>query len=82
MTAQHYCHSIHFRGSTHPQGRYQLQISELCTNGELRYRAQWGFPTLRAVHAFLQKNFPNSQAIATSGNQGLSFEFALSVVGC
>ncbi|MDX2244410.1 MAG: hypothetical protein NW224_27360 [Leptolyngbyaceae cyanobacterium bins.302] len=81
MKPQHYCHTIRFRGSVHPQGRYQLQILEMSADGEVRYRAQWDFSTLKHVLAFLQKYFPNSQALTSTRQQSLGFENVLSVVG-
>jgi len=78
---QQYRHTIRFRGSTDPQGRYQLQISEVCANGQLQYRAQWNFSTLRQVLAFLEKYFPNSQALPYPQTRSLSFETVLSIVG-
>ncbi|MBF2025758.1 MAG: hypothetical protein IGS48_03200 [Oscillatoriales cyanobacterium C42_A2020_001] len=76
-----YCHTIRFRGSTHPQGRYQLQISEIGNNGQPQYRAQWDFPTLKNLTAFLKKYFPNSQALAPTGTQELAFEKVLAIAG-
>lgn len=80
MKPQRYCHTIRFRGSSHPQGRYQLQISELNQHGQLQYRAQWDFPTLRTLMVFLNKHFPNSQALKSVGSPSLTFEQVLSVV--
>lgn len=76
-----YCHTIRFRGSAHPQGRYQLQISEIGNNGQPQYRAQWDFSTLRNLSAFLKKYFPNSQALTPTGNQELAFETVLAIAG-
>jgi hypothetical protein len=81
MKAPSYRHTIRFRGSSHPQGRYQLQISEITTDGQVFYRAQWDFPTLRTVLDFLKKNFPNSQALMTLENQGTAFDTILAAVG-
>ncbi len=82
MKAQHYCHTIRFRGSSHPQGRYQLQILEVGFDGQLQYRAQWDFPTLRTLQTFLRKYFPNSRGLAPMGQPALSFEMVLSAVTC
>lgn len=76
MQPQQYHHTIRFRGSTHPEGRYQLQISEVCANGQLQYRAQWNFSTLKQVLAFLAKYFPNSQPTVLPKTRSLSFEIA------
>lgn len=82
MKPQTYRHTIRFRGSTHPQGRYQLQISEISASGQPRYRAQWDFPTLKNLLVFLKKYFPNSQALASSSEHpSLAFEQVLAVAG-
>lgn len=76
-----YRHTIRFRGSSHPHGRYQLQISEISSDGQLFYRAQWDFPTLRTVVAFLKKYFPTSQTLMIMENQVSGFDTILSTVG-
>ena len=81
MKPQQFRHTIRFRGSAHPKGRYQLQISEVGSNGQLRYRAQWDFSTLRQVQAFLNKYFPTSQALPQPGHPSLTFEQGLSIAG-
>ncbi|EKQ68709.1 hypothetical protein OsccyDRAFT_3256 [Leptolyngbyaceae cyanobacterium JSC-12] len=79
MKPHTYCHTIRFRGSAHPQGRYQLQISEVGNNGQPQYRAQWDFPTLRNLLVFLKTYFPNSQALMSAENQSLAFEQVLAI---
>jgi hypothetical protein len=81
MQPPSYRHTIRFRGSSHPKGRYQLQISEMMTDGQVFYRAQWDFPTLRTVTEFLKQHFPNSQALMTLENQGTAFDAVLAAVG-
>ncbi len=76
-----YRHTIRFRGSNYPHGRYQLQISELSADGQLFYRAQWDFPTLRTVLAFLKKYFPTSQSMSMMEHQVARFDTVLSTVG-
>ncbi len=80
MKSPTYCHTIRFRGSAHPMGRYQLQISEVSWNGQPLYRAQWDFPTLRTLLTFLQRHFPDSQALAIAGHQPSTFDAALSLM--
>jgi len=80
MKPQRYCHTIRFHGSTHPQGRYQLQISEVSPDGQLQYRAQWDFPTLKTLLVFLNKYFPNSQSLNSVGQLTWSFEQVVSVI--
>lgn len=80
MQPQCFYHTIRFRGSAHPQGRYQLQISEVNPNGQLQYRAQWDFPTLRSLMVFLNKYFPNSQALNSFNSPALTFDQVLSVI--
>jgi hypothetical protein len=80
MKPPHYCHTIRFHGSTHPRSRYQLQISEISHTGQLCYRAQWDFPTLKNLVIFLKQYFPNSQALTAPGNQPTAFEEILSLV--
>lgn len=78
----HFRHTIRFHGSTHPQGRYQLQISEIDSNGCPRFKVQWNFPTLKTLVLFLKKYFPNSQALISNNVQvTLGFDTALSMVG-
>jgi len=81
MKAPSYRHTIRFRGSSHPKGRYQLQISEIAADGQVFYRAQWDFPTLKTVVDFLKKNFPNSQALMTLESRGTAFDSVLAAVG-
>jgi hypothetical protein len=80
MQPQRFYHTIRFRGSAHPQGRYQLQISESKPNGQLQYRAQWDFPTLRSVMVFLGKYFPHSQALNSFNSLALTFDQVVSVI--
>jgi len=80
--SSHFRHTIRFHGSTHPQGRYQLQISEIDRNGCPRCKAQWNFPTLKTLVLFLKKYFPNSEALISNKAQAtLGFDTALSIVG-
>lgn len=79
MKPQQYCHTIRFRGSSHPQGRYQLQILEVGVNGHLQYRAQWDFATLKTLRTFLKTYFPESQALSSSGYPSLAFDNVLSI---
>lgn len=80
--SSYFRHTIRFHGSTHPQGRYQLQISEIGSNGYPRCKAQWNFPTLKTLGIFLKKYFPNSEAlISNDGQTVLGFDAALSMVG-
>ncbi len=82
MQPQIYRHTIRFRGSAHPQGRYQLQIAEIRNDGQIIYRAQWVFPTLRNLLTFLKKYFPNSQALTMPENQpSLAFDTVLAIAG-
>jgi hypothetical protein len=75
-------HTIRFHGSTHPQGRYQLQISEIDSTGCSRCKAQWNFPTLKTLVIFLKKYFPHSEALISNNAQAvLGFDTALSMVG-
>lgn len=80
MQPQRFYHTIRFLGSAHPQGRYQLQISETKLNGQLQYRAQWDFPTLKSLMVFLNKYFPNSQALNSFNSPALTFDQVLSVM--
>jgi hypothetical protein len=76
-----YRHAIHFRGSHHPKGSYQLQISELDATGHLCGHARWNFPTFRALALFLKTNFPSSQALNNDATPAaLKFEHALAMV--
>ena len=80
--SSHFRHTIRFHGSTRPQGRYQLQISEIGSNGHPRCKAQWNFPTLKTLVLFLKKYFPHSEAlISNDAHIGLGFDTALSMVG-
>ena len=80
--SSHFCHTIRFHGNTRPQGRYQLQISEIGSNGHPRCKAQWNFPTLKTLVLFLKKYFPYSEAlISNDAHTGLGFDTALSMVG-
>ncbi len=75
-------HTIRFHGSTHPQGRYQLQISEIDSKGYPRCKAQWNFPTLKTLAIFLKKYFPNSEAVIFNDGQAvLGFDTALAMTG-
>lgn len=82
MTSHSYRHSIRFRSGAHSDAKYQLQISELNNNGQLIYRAQWDFPTLRNLLLFLKKHFPHSQALDTSMSQPISFERLVAIASC
>ena len=80
--SSHFRHTIRFHGSTRPQGRYQLQISEIGSNGCPRCKVQWNFPTLKTLVLFLKKYFPNSEALISNNAQAtLGFDTALSMVG-
>ena len=80
--SSHFRHTIRFHGSTRPQGRYQLQISEIDSNGCPRCKVQWNFPTLKTLVLFLKKYFPNSEALISNNAQAtLGFDTALSMVG-
>ena len=80
--SSHFRHTIRFHGSTRPQGRYQLQISEIGSNGHPRCKAQWNFPTLKTLVLFLKKYFSHSEAlISNDAHTGLGFDTALSMVG-
>jgi len=82
MSSQIFRHTIRFHGSTHPQGRYQLQISEIGSNGYPRCKAQWNFSTLRNLVIFLKKYFPNSEALShNNARAGLGFDTILAMVG-
>ncbi len=82
MKPHTYCHMIQFRGSAHPQGRYLLQILEVGSNGKPQYRAQWKFETLRQVREFLQKYFPDSQALPPVESQpAFTFDRVLAIAG-
>lgn len=75
-----YRHSLQFRGSSNPKARYQLQICQLGPSGQILYRAQWDFPTLRHAARFLNKYFPQSQAFGQSEpSHTLRFETALTI---
>lgn len=63
MQAPIYRHHVRFCGKVSEQHRYQLQIFEVAGNGRRIGRAQWGFPTLARLIAFLQQNFPTSEAL-------------------
>jgi hypothetical protein len=79
MKPQHYCHTIRFRGSSHPESRYQLQILEVGANGHLQYRAQWDFATLKNLRTFLGTYFPESHALNSSSYPSLAFDNVLSI---
>jgi hypothetical protein len=72
MASQGYLHRIQFCGTDAPGGKYQLQICQMGQSGQLVYRAQWRFSTIRNLVRFLQKYFPDSQALPCTG--GLRFQ--------
>jgi hypothetical protein len=80
--SSHFRYTIQFHGSTHPQGRYQLQICEIDSKGHPRRKVQWNFSTLRNLVVFLKKYFPNSEAFTHNEPQaGLGFDTVLAMVG-
>ncbi|MBM0740505.1 hypothetical protein JOY44_02545 [Phormidium sp. CLA17] len=80
--SSHFRHTIRFHGSTNPQGRYQLQISEIGSNGYARCKAQWNFPTLKTLILFLKKYFPHSEALISNDVQAvLGFDTVPSMAG-
>lgn len=82
MTSHSYRHSIQFRSGAHPNAKYQLKISEINNYGQLVYRAQWDFPTLKTLLIFLKKHFPHSQALDASINQPISFGRLVAIASC
>jgi hypothetical protein len=75
LSPTRYQHQIICLNGSNPQsGKYQLQISEINSNGRLLQRARWNFRTFKGLMVFLQRHFPESELLHQEISQCIQFQ--------